>query len=252
MTDRSKSFVPGLYRNREPPVAEVDQEIERDDGEEDVAPNTTTTTVTVTTTATTTTTTTDQAGEPGILLLPMPDSSPEANRTLGDLIKGKRQPRTRKPKVTSKESTPSPAGGDGAATANFVEAGPAVTAAPAVNAVQFRLGLDGAIGLDQQSLVITRPGHVAERANDIRQDVTKIHITARTYMPANKKRKTIKWSEAETAEFYVLLRKWGTNFELIAANIDGRTRADVRNKFNREDRQFSSKITDALNRKPPP
>jgi len=51
-----------------------------------------------------------------------------------------------------------------------------------------------------------------------------------------KKEKSEKWSQEETDKFYKALQIFGTDFSIIAKLLPGRTRKQIKNKFNREEK----------------
>jgi len=55
-----------------------------------------------------------------------------------------------------------------------------------------------------------------------------------------------RWSMAETAIFYHNLAMYGTDFESIARVMPGRTRHEIKNKFNAEDKRSSELINQCL------
>ncbi len=58
----------------------------------------------------------------------------------------------------------------------------------------------------------------------------------------HKKEKSEKWSTKETEKFYHALQIFGTDFSVIAKLLPGRTRKQIKNKFNKEERENPEKI----------
>ncbi len=69
-------------------------------------------------------------------------------------------------------------------------------------------------------------------------------ITSSTYL--RRKRRPQQWTDEETAEFYRLLRMFGTDFETISRMMPGKDRSNVIGKFRREDKVNPKLITEAL------
>ena len=57
-----------------------------------------------------------------------------------------------------------------------------------------------------------------------------------------KKEKSEKWFQEETEKFYNALQIFGTDFSIIAKLLPGRTRKQIKNKFNKEERGNPEKI----------
>lgn len=59
----------------------------------------------------------------------------------------------------------------------------------------------------------------------------------------SRKPRTDRWSPEETEQFYLGLRMFHTNFDLIARLLPNRTRTMVRNKYRAEDKNHPAKVT---------
>jgi transcription factor TFIIIB component B'' len=70
--------------------------------------------------------------------------------------------------------------------------------------------------------------------------------SARTHAPHN-----IRWLPADNQAFYQALQMFGTDFELVAEWVGGKTRRHVKNKFYREEKTNGDKLTWALKNRIP-
>jgi len=57
-----------------------------------------------------------------------------------------------------------------------------------------------------------------------------------------RKEKSEKWSLEETEKFYKALQIFGTDFSIIVKLLPGRTRKQIKNKFNKEEKANPEKI----------
>ncbi|KAI9482424.1 hypothetical protein BX667DRAFT_513429 [Coemansia mojavensis] len=117
-------------------------------------------------------------------------------------------------------------------------------------AAQVRI-VDGKVVIDSDSLVISR-SDVAEGTNEPLELVDESErprfINSMTYVKQRTSRK--RWSPEEVEQFYAALRKYGSDFEMVASAMPGRNRYDIRNKFKKEERLNPRRITDALLARP--
>ncbi|ODV89236.1 hypothetical protein CANCADRAFT_45687 [Tortispora caseinolytica NRRL Y-17796] len=60
-----------------------------------------------------------------------------------------------------------------------------------------------------------------------------------------------RWDARETALFYRALSMWGTDFGLISQMFPGRSRRQIKSKFNFEEKKFPDKVNTALIQKVP-
>ncbi|KAJ2455607.1 hypothetical protein EV183_000706 [Coemansia sp. RSA 2336] len=113
-------------------------------------------------------------------------------------------------------------------------------------AAQVRI-VDGKVVIDSDSLVISR-SDMADGANEPLELVDESErprfINSMTYVKQRTSRK--RWSAEEVEEFYAALRKYGSDFEMVASVMPGRNRYDIRNKFKKEEKLNPRRITDAL------
>ncbi|CEI86529.1 hypothetical protein RMCBS344292_15348 [Rhizopus microsporus] len=68
-------------------------------------------------------------------------------------------------------------------------------------------------------------------------------VNSHTY---GKRQPSSRWSAAETEAFYDLLSQFGTDFETISKAMPNRSRAQIRLKFNKEEKLHPEKITEYL------
>lgn len=145
--------------------------------------------------------------------------------------------------------------GEGTSGANKEEA--------ATRAVQGGVGfrvVNGKIVEDEETLQIDRraqaQAEIAMQAPvEEENDLTRFHNRT-TYMNDRKrdekdrvpmwKAKSDPWSEDETDRFYDALKNWGTDFQIISQLFPGKTRAQIKKKFNREERLDAQRVNDAL------
>lgn len=95
-----------------------------------------------------------------------------------------------------------------------------------------RLGPNGEITLDEESLVIRRPA-----ARPVARVVyeTGGETSYKSFRRQPTRRKV--WTAKQTARFYRALSVCGTDFTLMATFFPSRTRQELKNKFKREERQ---------------
>lgn len=135
-------------------------------------------------------------------------------------------------------------------------------------AVQGGLGfriVDGEIVEDQDTLQIDRraqaQAEIAMQAPvEEENDLTRFHNRA-TYLNDRKrdekdrvplwKSKSDPWNEDDTDRFYEALKNWGTDFQIISQLFQGKTRAQIKKKFNREEKIDPDRVTAALLGKDP-
>lgn len=150
------------------------------------------------------------------------------------------------------ESTPA-ADGQANATTRAVQGG-----------LGFRV-VNGEIVEDEETLQIDRraqaQAEIAMQAPvEEENDLTRFHNRT-TYMNDRKrdekdrvplwKSKSDPWSEDETDRFYDALRNWGTDFMIISQLFPPKTRAQIKKKFNREERLDPARVNAALLGKEP-
>ena len=129
-------------------------------------------------------------------------------------------------------------------------------------APQVRIGLNGEVVLDTDSLQVDRAAdpEIAEEAYSFVEESDQSKFTNSSSWS---KRRTVRWGKEDTAMFYDVcwsgrlrrgadsnilqaLRQFGQNFDLIARVLPGRTYQMCKNKFKSEDKKNSGLIDDAL------
>ncbi|KFY20855.1 hypothetical protein V491_03372 [Pseudogymnoascus sp. VKM F-3775] len=106
--------------------------------------------------------------------------------------------------------------------------------------------VDGQIVIDESSLNLDRHKLAAANAGVMEiieeNEFTRI-TTSGTFM---KREKNIFWDLEAEEKFYVGLRMFGTDFEMISKMFPDRNRRQIKLKFNKEERLYPSKINSAL------
>ncbi|KAI7905798.1 uncharacterized protein BX663DRAFT_294073 [Cokeromyces recurvatus] len=120
------------------------------------------------------------------------------------------------------------------------------------NAVQVRI-VNGEIVLDTDTLVVERrqatDDYDGEPREIVEENSMSRKVNSQTY---GKKKQSSKWDALETELFYECLSQFGTDFEMISQMMPGRTRGQIRTKFNKEERLNPMKITEYLIKKRKP
>ncbi|KAK9468548.1 hypothetical protein V1512DRAFT_222084 [Lipomyces arxii] len=122
---------------------------------------------------------------------------------------------------------------------NLIERGP-----------QLRI-VDGQITVDEDSLRVDRHKRdaVDRRPEDV--EVTEEYSRRVNSASWSKRERVERWSITETMKFYDSLSMWGTDFGLITQMFPGRSRRQIKNKFNAEERRDPTRIRLALNNRLP-
>jgi transcription factor TFIIIB component B'' len=106
--------------------------------------------------------------------------------------------------------------------------------------------VNGQIVIDDASLVVDRHARAAAAATDMEEveedDFTRI-TTSGTHM---KREMNIYWDTESTEKFYNGIRMFGTDFEMISKMFPDRNRRQIKLKFNKEEREFPRRISNAL------
>lgn len=106
--------------------------------------------------------------------------------------------------------------------------------------------VNGEIVLDTASLQVDRHAD-AERDMGELEDVVENSLTRKINQASYGKRsKTESWDEEMTDLFYRGLRMFGTDFMMISKMFPGRSRRQIKLKFNNEERRNSERIKDTL------
>lgn len=114
-----------------------------------------------------------------------------------------------------------------------------------MNAPQMRI-VNGQIVLDDESLHIDR--RERDAVDESVMEVVEEHQNSRLVNSQtwSKREKVEKWDAVSTERFYEALSMFGTDFEIISRMFAGRSRRQLRNKFNNEERRDPTRITAAL------
>lgn len=106
--------------------------------------------------------------------------------------------------------------------------------------------VNGEIVLDTASLEVDRHADAARDAGDL-EDVVENQLTRKVNQATYGKRsKTESWDEELTDLFYRGLRMFGTDFMVISNMFPGRSRRQIKLKFNNEERRDPQRIKDTL------
>ncbi|KAI8375302.1 hypothetical protein EDC96DRAFT_562368 [Choanephora cucurbitarum] len=120
------------------------------------------------------------------------------------------------------------------------------------NALQVRI-VNGEIVLDTDTLTVERSAPEST-VNDgmleiVEENSMTRKVNSHTY---GRRQKSSRWDDLETEAFYDCLSQFGTDFEMIAMMMPGRTRSQIRLKYNREERLHPDKVTEYMIRKRKP
>lgn len=106
--------------------------------------------------------------------------------------------------------------------------------------------VNGEIVLDNTSLQVDRHADAARAAGDL-EDVVESSFTRKINQASYGKRtKTETWDEEMTDLFYRGLRIFGTDFMVISKMFPGRSRRQIKLKFNNEERRDPQRIKETL------
>lgn len=106
--------------------------------------------------------------------------------------------------------------------------------------------VNGEIVLDATSLEVDRHADAARAGGDL-EDVVENQLTRKINQATYGKRtKTESWDEDMTDLFYRGLRMFGTDFMVISKLFPGRSRRQIKLKFNNEERRDAQRIKDTL------
>ncbi|KAJ0174182.1 hypothetical protein K1T71_010328 [Dendrolimus kikuchii] len=114
---------------------------------------------------------------------------------------------------------------------------PANDAAPVP---QMKLGPNGEIVLDEQSLVIKNSGS-RQVSGVVREGAW-----SSTRSAYRRPKRTADWTDEETVRFYRALAALGTDFTMMEQLFPGRKRADLKKKFKKEERLNGAQVDRAL------
>ncbi|KAE8371658.1 hypothetical protein BDV26DRAFT_298588 [Aspergillus bertholletiae] len=106
--------------------------------------------------------------------------------------------------------------------------------------------VNGEIVLDAASLEVDRHADAAKNAGEL-EDVVENSLTRKVNQASfGKRSKTESWDEEMTDLFYRGLRMFGTDFMMISKLFPGRSRRQIKLKFNNEERRDPGRIKDTL------
>lgn len=109
----------------------------------------------------------------------------------------------------------------------------------------------GKIDIDQDTLQVDR--HAIANAGRSSGEAVEESDLMRVVNSASwsRRERVERWSTLETNRFYEALSMWGTDFGLIAQMFGGRSRRQIKNKFNAEERKNPGRVHIALNHRIP-
>lgn len=112
---------------------------------------------------------------------------------------------------------------------------------------QVKIGPDGSLIINEESLVVNTNKPVVE------EDTEAIDETENTTTYASFRKPQVRqiWSKQETEKFYYALSSIGTDFTLMLKVFPNKTRADLKKKFVKEDRENRLKIEKAFRERKP-
>jgi transcription factor TFIIIB component B'' len=106
--------------------------------------------------------------------------------------------------------------------------------------------VNGEIVIDTASLQVDRHADASREAGEL-EDVVENTLTRKINQSTYGKRtKTESWDEEMTDLFYRGLRMFGTDFMMISKMFPGRSRRQIKLKFNGEERRHPERIRDTL------
>lgn len=124
----------------------------------------------------------------------------------------------------------------------------AAAAAAARHYPQVRL-LNGQVVVDEESLNVDRRALAAQQEaplEEVEESALTRRVNGNTW---SKREKPERWDGEADAKFYQGLSMFGTDFELIAGMFPDRSRRQIKNRYNNEERKNPDKITNALKRR---
>ncbi|OXV09885.1 hypothetical protein Egran_02354 [Elaphomyces granulatus] len=106
--------------------------------------------------------------------------------------------------------------------------------------------VNGEIVLDTESLHVDRHADASKDVGDL-EDVIEDQFTRKINQASfGKRTKTQSWDEEMTDLFYRGLRMFGTDFMMISRMFPGRSRREIKLKFNNEERRDPDRIKEAF------
>ncbi|GLV40496.1 B double prime 1 [Carabus blaptoides fortunei] len=111
---------------------------------------------------------------------------------------------------------------------------------------QVKVGPNGEIILDEQSLVIEQTGTKKGREKLANSQIVNVDDLDRTYGIYKRPKRAKDWNVVETLRFYKTLNTVGTDFSLMLSLFPGRTRRELKIKFKKEEKLNRALIDKAL------
>lgn len=122
---------------------------------------------------------------------------------------------------------------------------------PAVNFAKKIIIVNGKAQIDPSSLMIEE--QMIRKEEDDPRNFQIVHEDSNSYNSKaiyGKHTHTKKWSPEETEFFYKCLEDCGTDFSMIESKFNGkRTRAQIKNKFRKEEKENPSRLDQAVLKK---
>ncbi|KAH9811725.1 Transcription factor TFIIIB component B'' [Teratosphaeria destructans] len=122
---------------------------------------------------------------------------------------------------------------------------------------QFKM-VNGQIVVEEDSLDVAEPTNLSDEVPVVEENNYAHRVNRGSYInarrrdpqdrvpPARRRGAWGGWSEDDTDRFYDALRSWGTDFDIISRLFEGKSRAQIKTKFNREEKFDPARINAAL------
>ncbi|KAF2766702.1 hypothetical protein EJ03DRAFT_173775 [Teratosphaeria nubilosa] len=122
---------------------------------------------------------------------------------------------------------------------------------------QFKM-VNGQIVVEEDSLDVAEPTNQSDDVPVVEENNYAHRVNRGSYInarrrdprdripPARRRGGWGGWSEEDTDRFYDALRSWGTDFDIISRLFEGKSRAQIKTKFNREEKFDPARINAAL------
>lgn len=111
---------------------------------------------------------------------------------------------------------------------------------------QVKVGPNGEIILDEQSLVIEQTGTKKGREKLANSQIVNVDDLDRAYGIYTRPKRSKEWNVVETLRFYKSLNTVGTDFSLMLSLFPGRTRRELKIKFKKEEKINRALVDKAL------
>jgi hypothetical protein len=110
---------------------------------------------------------------------------------------------------------------------------------------QVELGSDGQIVIRESSLQVDDAA-AAPEDEEYDEEIADGTSSSATYSSFLRRRKSFAWGLEETKRFYDTLRQVGTEFSLMQSFFPGRTRKQLKSKFQKEEREHPELVRKIL------